>query len=214
MKKRSVWVGLVPMMVVLGGVAAPAAAQTQKDGAADRLRLGGFVSMGFGGEATLEEDDGNESEDDLDATGGFGFLVDFVPYEYVGVGGLLRFAFWEADGGTDRNTVMDFSLMPRGRYPFERGEVYLAVPVGMTIQLIPDQTVLGADVDIDAGVGWNVGLLAGGQFLVTDNIGVFGHMGGMFRGAKHGVSAPLVGSSDVKVKTRQFVLELGVSFLL
>jgi hypothetical protein len=216
-RTASYWMWLVTLVCATWAVTP--VAQAQKDGAEGKVRLGGFMSLGFGGEAVFRPDGGDTSvDDDLRVTGGFGALVDGVLMPYFGLGGLMRVAWWEPqDLGNGRATVIDFSVLPRARYPFQHGEIYLAVPVGFTMQFIPDGEFLGGEIQADSAIGWNVGLLLGGQVLVTDGIGIFGHMGGQFRGANHTgalVVGPFAFEGEVNVRTKQFIMELGVSFLL
>lgn len=224
MQKRS---SMVLMAALVAVASMPAVAEAQmgqpKDGAEGKLRLGVFFHSGFGGEAKLEYEDGTDGTGDLDATVGFGALVDQPIIPYFAIGGLFRLSWLKAESAVnDRVTTMDLSVMPRGRYPFARGEVYLGLPIGLSLQWVPDTEVYVGNVPIgsvtfDTGVGWNVGLLFGGQFLVTENIGLFGHLGAQFRGTKQTGTGTIAGTSasqDLKIKTKQFVLEVGASFLL
>jgi hypothetical protein len=202
---------LVLCMGVVGAllVAAPAAAQAQQDGAEGKVRIGVGPSFGFGGEAAVRATFGSFSATDrysLEPTVGLNLFADYPVHRYVAVGLLARVLMLRTKRlDDDISTAFDLSPMVRGRYPFERGEVYMAVPIGFSVQTVDD------DIDpvIDNGVGWNVSLLFGGQFHVTDMIGVYGHMGGMFRGTNHAA-----GLADVRIRTKQFVLEVGVAFLL
>jgi hypothetical protein len=200
--------GLVGALLV--GV--PAAAEAQQDGAEGMVRIGAFTSFGFGGQVTVRPEDADRFSDDLRMTGGIGILVDGVVMPYFGLGGLIRAAFWEPrDIHNRRSSAIDFSIMPRARYPFARGEVYLAVPVGLTVQSVPDWTLGPLRAEFETGVGWNLGVLLGGQALVTERIGIFAHLGGQFRGANHSIRG--VGS-DFNLRTKQFVLEFGVAYHL
>jgi hypothetical protein len=216
-RTASRWTWSVALAALVWGMAP--VAEAQKDGAEGKTRLGGFMSLGFGGEMVgrLDGWDGSLSGD-LRVTGGFGALVDGVIMPYFGLGGLVRLAWWEPRNFSNgRATVIDFSVMPRARYPFARGEVYLGVPLGFTTQWIPDLGDQLAGIEADFAIGWNVGLLLGGQVLVTDTIGIFGHMGGQFRGANHTGAfwlGVISGEGEANVRTKQFIMEIGVSFLL
>lgn len=219
--------GLMNLLATLVTVAAvawvPAAAHAMPnppDGARNKLRIAPFFSTAFGGSVHVDVDNfGSLGNTDLDPAVGFGASVDGVMLPYFGLGGLLRFQWVKADQADKRSTDVDFALFPRARYPFAHGEVYLGLPVGFSLQWVPDSSFGGglANVNVKTGYGWNVALIAGGQYLITDRLGVFGHLGGMFRGAKQkvtGTAAGFSGSTHFKTKTKQFLMELGVSFLL
>ncbi|MFW6052116.1 MAG: hypothetical protein ACODAU_13140 [Myxococcota bacterium] len=195
-------------LLLAAAMALPSAAAAQDDGAADRLRVGGFLNGGFGGEADVDFDAlvSSSWDADLNPSVGLGTLVDYPVIPYLAVGGMFRLQFLHVDGvDDDASTAMDLSLLLRARYPFEKGEVYFGVPVGFSMLWVNDDI----NPDLDGGPGWNVGLLAGGQYLITDAIGIFGHLGGLFRGSNHDVPG-----TDVDITTKQFILEGGVSFLL
>jgi hypothetical protein len=191
-------------------VAAPAAAEAQQDGAEGKVRIGVGPSFGFGGEAALRTTvpvlGRVTARTDLRPTVGLTVFADYPVHRYVAVGLHTRILLLRTkDFEDDVSTAFDISPMVRGRYPFKQGEVYMAIPFGLSVQTIDDDI----NPNVDNGVGWNMSLLFGGQFHVTDLIGVYGHMGGMFRGTHHATPG-----DDLRVRTKQFVLEVGVAFLL
>ncbi len=159
---------------------APAGNASAQQGGTD-LRAFGQLYLGLAGEVDAEVEalgTSSQNEVDLDASPGFGAGVDFGLHEYVALGGLFRFLSMSSDDivvgpyviDVDV-TVLDFDLLPRLRYPFDKkGEIYLAVPVGLSL-FIPD-----AD-DADDELGWNISMVIGGLYAVSDNFGLFAEIG-------------------------------------
>ena len=157
----------------------PAAVEAQ-DGrrAPGNVRLYGGPGFGFGGDLDVDVDGplgGNlQLGDDLVTTFGFQLGADFVVHRFIAVGFEYRFGAFNTEGGDDNNNdrskMFDFAFKPRGRYAFDNLplEIYLTVPVGLTIPR------LSSDVpgDLDERVGWNLGAGGGATYFIGSRFGV------------------------------------------
>lgn len=136
------------------------------------LRLFGQFGVGMMGSVSSEVETmgiESETEGDLNTTYGFGVGADFGLFEYLALGGVSRVLFMSQDvdegGGLP---VIDFDALPRIRYPFKVSEVYLAIPVGLSI-FLPESE--------DTAIGWNISFVLGGLYKFTEKIGWFGEIG-------------------------------------
>ncbi len=183
-------------------------ASAQAGGPMD-LRLNAYGSLRGGGEWSFDDDTLTVS-DGLRAGGGFGLRVEVPVGEYVAIGPLLEFNSiglrdrTPGDAVPDRYAALTFGLWIKGRYIVDAAgyplELYLGMPFGLTVYL-PN-----AD-DWDNEVGISVGLMGGGQFFVTERVGLLLEMG--FR--RDGFRTDGVFSDKAKVKAIQFALNAGIS---
>jgi hypothetical protein len=113
------------------------------------------------------------------------------------------------DGGFKRTFYVDANVFFRGRYPvpLEHGffELYAGLPVGFSA-LIPSDD---AGTDAETQPGWNIGLLAGMQYFFGGPVGVMAEMGWL-RHEWINSDSP----TEITGTTNQFVLNLGIAFLL
>ncbi len=128
--------------------------------------------LGLAGEGSAEVEEGGQSQDiqgDLDPAVGVGAGADFGLHKHIALGGLFRYVSIGGDSSAEV-AVLDFDGLPRLRYPFEKGEVYLGVPVGLSL-FIPDFE--GADTE----VGWNISVILGALHTPSEDFGLFAEVG-------------------------------------
>jgi hypothetical protein len=152
-----------------------------QDGRRDpgNVRFFGGLWLGFGGDLELEVDAlGNNLDFDAELTTTIGgqLGVDFVLHRHVALGLGYRIGAFNTEQGddddVDRSKLHDIVLMPRVRYPLAGFplELYLSVPVGLTIARLSDE-LPGVD-NIDERVGWNLGVGVGATYFVVPQFGV------------------------------------------
>ena len=201
---RTLWLSSTLLLAL--ATAAPASAQKARG---PQQQVGGSLVLGFGGEAELSGDGGSVSVD-LDPTVGLGLRYQMPLNGLLSVGGLFEFRSFEEDQSTDRQSVLDFDLFLKASFGVLVGsrdlEVYGLVPLGLSIGPTDDDLDrLGART----GFGFNLGLLAGAQLLVTESVGLFVEMGWR----RHQVFYDSdVGDFDVAAN--QFALNLGAAYVL
>jgi hypothetical protein len=143
-----------------------------------------------------------EIENDLDVTPGFGVGADFGVHEYIALGLMFRFLSMSGDGSSVDVTVLDFDLLPRLRYPFKKkaGEIYLGVPVGLSLFMAD---VEGAEDEL----GWNISVVMGGLFRLSDSFGLFTELGYLIHNVNE---SQTVAGMDVDMSTS--LGQIGLSF--
>ena len=197
-------------LVVIAATMLPigAEARTPRKAASSRgvhglqLHIAGAFGFGAKTEDKVKVSDGTnkasaKSKSDNLASLGFMLGADYAVLRYLVVGGRFQFMSWNVEGLDDfdigRSFALDIDAVVKGRYPFanDRAEVYLAIPIGISI-LIPsgdleDKQMLapwGVNVKLDYSttVNWNMAVLVGIQYLFIPNFGVYLEMGAIIRG--------------------------------
>ena len=127
---------------------------------------------------------------------GFGLRVEYELHKHFHVGFLTNFQFWRTepqdDSNADRNLFVDLAPVLKLRRGFhnERGEVFVEMPVGLTIAKFSDEgekwvaSFQNASKP-ETGLGWNVGLMAGASYRVTGNLSVQARLGWQGRGGSY-----------------------------
>lgn len=149
------------ILAALFVVAGASTAAAQEYGTNTRL-FGQFI-LGVAGNVDVEE-----LSYDLDPTIGFGAGADFGLHQYFALGGVFRFLSMSGEDSSSSLSVLDIDPLPRLRYPFEQGEVYLGIPVGLSIY-IPEEG--------DSEVGWNLSFLLGGLYKISEEFALFAELG-------------------------------------
>jgi hypothetical protein len=165
------------------------------------IALWGGFRLGVGGGA--DSDPGGE--DDLNATFGLQIGGEYVVWDYVAVGGELRWATLTtetaADFDQDRFSLIDVVVKPRGRYVIDKIglEVYGTMPLGITFASMPDP--------LDGKAGFTLGIGAGAIYMFTDMIGINAEMAwyGHWFNAE-GPAGLGIGDVDFDLSTSQFQL--------
>lgn len=162
---------------LLGAVGAHAQATDEH-----RLRLYAGPGFGFGGESELDVSLGGglglDGEADLITTFGAQAGAEYLVHRYFAIGGEFRFGAINTEAGddddVDRSKLYDLVVKPRVRYPFARLplELYLTVPIGLTIPRLSDDLTGQPLVDLDEKVGWNLGIGGGITYLLSSRVGI------------------------------------------
>ncbi|MBN1655408.1 MAG: hypothetical protein JXA30_16700 [Deltaproteobacteria bacterium] len=172
------------------------------------LRLFGQFILGVAGSVDGETEAGGFSQDfegDLDPSIGFGAGADFGLHEYFALGGIFRYFSISPEDAEDSSSAIDIDALPRLRYPFEQGEVYFAIPVGLTI-FIPDEG--------DAEVGWNLNFVLGGLYKLTEQFGLFAEVGYFLHFASSSEEDPFSGTEiDVSSTIGQIGIAIGAAYI-
>ncbi len=130
-------------------------------------RLYGGLWLGFGGDADLDGD--GEFGGEMKTTVGGQVGLEQVLARYFSLGAEVRFgrAKWKYGNNTK---LIDIDLKPRLRFPLRNTplELYVAVPVGLTVPRLGDYQ----NNDTDGKIGWNWGVGPGLDVLLTDHFGI------------------------------------------
>lgn len=169
----------------------------------DPTRIYGGLWLGFGGDIEV---DGLGDVGDLGKTIGGQVGVDVRVSRWFSLGGEVRIGGFDVDGFDDRNRLIDLDFKPRLYIPLHAPvEIYLAVPIGLTIPRLADVDGRGPDEN----VGWNVGVGPGLNVFLTRNFGLNVEPIWMFH--HFGIDGT-DGNGDVTVK--QFAILLNAVFAL
>ncbi len=158
-----------------------------------------------------------EGEDDLEPTLGGGIGADLPLHKYFLLGAMFGFHSWIWDGAEDanwdRSFLLDFSLVPKGRYPFKNAPVslYVGLPVGLCLNLFDEDNVAPAEVDV--GLGLNFSALFGVLLELSDSVGLLAEIGYTLHSFSHDVEPAAGGTIEVDVFMEQFALNVGVYFM-
>ncbi|MBI5487523.1 MAG: hypothetical protein HY905_09335 [Deltaproteobacteria bacterium] len=187
---------------------------------AGNLDFSAYGAVQFCCEVETDGPQGGDNGVDLEATGGFGVGVDYSVWDYIDVGG--RFGFlWVATepmdrANIDRNADIDIDALIKGQYPFFDGqmEVYLAMPIGLTIGVLSDEAEQAAfgTGDYDTPVGMNVGLFAGYSYAFLAYLGAFVEFGWQLHWLKTNVPGGPTGDAKYESTYNQVGLNFGVFF--
>lgn len=175
------------------------------------FRIGLTGSFGFGGKIETEtEGFSGSSKDDAEATVGFALFGTYPLHRHFHIGLRTTFGWVNSESGDNANIdatmVVDISPVLKARLPLmnDKLELYALLPIGLTISVPPDE------LNVDSGIGWNVGLQFGASYLVTDSIGILAELGWQGRGATSTVTN---GNTDVTFTMHQFALNFGAYFV-
>jgi hypothetical protein len=210
--------GALPAGVLAQTEPAPSESQGARGGRPPgeppNLLVDGFLHVAAGGEAEVESD-GGSFEGDVDATVGLGGRAHYMLLDYLGLGGMLRFAFVRPDLGDGRQTNIDLDASVLGQVAFDVGslvlDVYGTFPIGLTISILNDDLNPVSD-DRNTGVGVNLGLAVGTRaWFIPNTLAGFVELGFLWRRANH--SEDVLGQEvDVSITLTQFLLQFGVTF--
>ncbi|MDB4986732.1 MAG: hypothetical protein JWN04_1910 [Myxococcaceae bacterium] len=131
----------------------------------DPTRIYGGVWLGFGG--TVDVDHVGQVGNLGKTIGGQGG-VDVVVARYLSLGGEVRVGGFRVGHFDDRNRLIDLDFKPRLRLPIDGTplELYLTVPVGLTIPRLSD---INGGTHLHENVGWNLGVGGGLNAFITHN---------------------------------------------
>lgn len=196
---------------------AQARSKRQSNGSMDTM-FGLKLMVGLGGEVEIDDVGIASIEDDLEPTFGGGFEVDFPLHRYFLLGGMVSFHSWiwdeASDADLDRSILLDFSVVPKLRYPFKKSvfAITLGVPVGLCVDLLDDDILPAAEVD--TGIGFNLSVLIGLQAYLSSSFGLMAELGYTFHSFSHEVEfmaeQPVI---EADAEMGQFALNIGFYFM-
>lgn len=232
-RKRDLWIPATLVVVALLISAQPVSAQRSNSDQSATMMDPTFnpkFMLGLGGEAEIDGQvdglpGGASVEDDLEPTLGGGFEIDFPLHKYFLLGGMFSFHAWYTDPAEeadfDRNFLLDFSLVPKGRYPFEGSPfaIYLGLPIGFTLDLIDEGSIESAfpvlgPVDVDVGLGMNLSVLVGAQVNLSSFFGLMLELGYTYHYFSHDGELTNLGlGGEAEFELEQFALNVGFYFM-
>lgn len=144
---------------------------------------------------------------DNDPTVGAGLRIEHTLGDFLALGGQAEILSYKLEGA-DRNIGGHFDLWVKARYLHAINanlaqESYLGMPVGFSIVRFDQNPALTRDT---SSLGWNIGLLAGTQFLVRGRLGTMLEMGWRRIELHNEVAAS---GANLTSKSNQFVLNIG-----
>lgn len=173
-KRVCLWICLVALSVAIESRAS--ADVGDRDGYRDNVRLYGGLWLGFGGKAEADYRGplgirASDTNNDQVTTLGGQVGVDVPVLRFLSLGAEARLGAFNSryldDRGVDRSKLIDLDFKPRLTLPLRRTplELYFTVPVGLTIPILADD--FGDGNNVDAKVGWNLGIGAGLNVWLT-----------------------------------------------
>lgn len=183
----------------------------------ERIHSGLAFHMGFGGSRETDAATGH-ARADLDTTYGANLRSDIPVAGYLLLGPWFQFAAHRADRSPkpDRDFLVDVDFYLRGRLPVELDRVALqlwaGVPVGLSLSFLGETSASnGGNPNrlSGFGVGWNIGLLAGGAVHFTKKFGMFVEGGWLRHRVGHAYEDR---EGDVSLVLSQTSVNLGFMF--
>ncbi len=182
-------------------------------------------SVGFAGNLSVDiEIEGEEPESFADkplesSLGGYlGASLPIGRWFAVEAGAaLLAWRTEEMDReGRSRERVVDVIAKPRARLRVGAVELYAAMPVGLSVPRIADQTgpslrVYGTEVSRE--LGWSIGAAAGVQAFVLSSLGVRAEVGYQKHSFGYSLDRVVPGTS-FKASFHQILLSFGVVYAI
>lgn len=216
--RRAPWL-LTTALTLLALGATPAAAQIVAEGGGTGVvdsgptqewRLNAYGVLRGGGDWRARTE-GPDINSDMRAGGGFGVRLEIPIHKYVVVGPMLDYNVLRPDGvlGFDPENIhaLTFGVWSKGRYVLDLAghpfEVYIGIPMGLSLYF---SDAAGWDTE----VGVSIGLLFGAQIFINDTIGFMLETG--FR--RDGFRDRNDGDADIRYRTLQFVMNMGISIAL
>ncbi|AWV90611.1 hypothetical protein DN745_15275 [Bradymonas sediminis] len=153
------------------------------------------VSGGFAGEFNGEWDsqvrigdimvNAGDAIKDVDMETSWGGMLhyDVGVHPNIAIGGRLGYTSFldrdRADEGWGRNSVVDLNFAPRFRFSPAGAayELYLGVPLGLSVVIFDEDWRRKGNVDFDPGLGFNVSGLAGVKLELDERFGLFAELG-------------------------------------
>lgn len=206
-------------LALVAGLAAGAPASAQDLKNSDDGYLAAKLLLGIGGEGELEIGGlPGEGSDDLELSYGLGVAYVKPLHDYFALGAQLSLLSWQTDASEradlDRNLLVDLSLVPQLKLAvLESLELYVAVPVGLTLDFIGEDDFAGL-AEVGTGFGFNVAVLAGARVAITEGFGLVGELGYAYHAFTHATETALGDGPDLEISTGQLALNLGGYFTL
>ncbi len=168
-----------------------------------KLRIEGFGRLAFAGEVDVEVGS-TTFESDLEVGLGFGAGFEYVLHRHFSAGARIQALFTEVEADSSNHAAFDFNIMPRARFPLPDGPVaiFVALPLGLSV--IDSELGDGAD---DTETGFNIAILFGTDFFVSESIGFLVEMGYQW----HFFSRQAIGR-ELDVTAGNLLLQAGLKF--
>jgi hypothetical protein len=199
--------------VVLG-----TSARASADEDLDTPYVAAKVMVGFGGGTNVDAniDDVTEAidnEQNLEPSYGLG-IAGFNPMGVFALGGQLSLMSWgDTHEETSRGLMFEISALPQLNLALEIVEVFLNVPIGLTVDFADDDAY--GDVPgnkVGTGIGYHLGLMLGVRVGLGD-LGLLAEVGFIHRAFSREVENEIVMDSyDVDIELDQAALNVGVYF--
>jgi len=209
------------LTLVLSLTLAGGAAAAKKSSAVSGLRIGAGPVFGFGGENELEY--GSSKRDyDEETTNGLALRAEYPLGRYVQLGFATTFNWWalevQDNNNIDRNLYVDLAPSLKLRAPFMggRGEVFVDVPIGLTIAKLSKESanalLTGTNSKAETGVGWNAGIMAGASIRVHGRFSIQARLGWQGRGGSIPIASQQAQSKDLEYSLHQLALNFGAFY--
>lgn len=172
------------------------------------LGFGGGTDVDFSSDSVLSALDNEES---LEPSYGIG-IAGFNPMGLFALGGQLALISWGEDReDASRSLFFEVSALPQLNLALAIVEVYLNVPIGLTVDFADDDAY-GEGNKVSTGLGWHLGLMIGARVGLGD-LGLLAEVGFIHRAFSHEVENELsMEKRDVDVELDQAALNIGVYF--
>jgi Outer membrane protein beta-barrel domain len=230
------------LSLMLGLVLAASTSHAQSNPRLDQDYLALGLALGFAGTVTVNSDAVQTDEamvTALSADSPLGLSVGgaaryvFGLHPYFALGAQFGFDAWRSQqaAAQDRahSWLFEVGIVPQARLPLDpRLELYLAVPVGLTLSalseaetwiqlLAADNPMFSGVADVDPRFGYSIGAMLGVRFALVDHFGVLLELGYLRDAVVHPVDVRFSEGTNgtqvsLEIVTHQFGICAGVFF--
>lgn len=175
------------------------------------LGFGGGTDVDFNADSVLGAIDESSDDPDLEPSYGIG-IAGFNPMGLFALGGQLSLISWGPDApNTSRSIFFEVSALPQLNLALAIVEVYLNVPIGLTVDFADDDAY-GPGNKVSTGLGYHLGFMVGARVGLGD-LGLLAEIGFIHRAFSHEVENELsMMTYDVDMELDQAALNVGVYF--
>jgi hypothetical protein len=174
------------------------------------------LMLGFGGGSDVDfnldsVEAALDNEEGLEPSYGIG-LAGFNPMGLFALGGQLALISWGEDReDASRSLFFELSAIPQLNLALAIVEVYLNVPIGLTVDFADDDAY-GPGKKVSTGIGYHLGFMVGARVGLGD-LGLLAEVGFIHRAFSHEVEneATMI-KTDFDVELDQAALNIGVYF--
>jgi hypothetical protein len=174
------------------------------------------LMLGFGGGTNVDFNRDSifnaiDNEADLDPSYGIG-IAGVNPMGFFALGGQLSLISWGADyEDSARSLFFEISALPQANLALAIVEVYLNVPIGLTVDFADDEAY-GPGNKVSTGLGWHLGFMVGARVGLGD-FGLLAEVGFIHRSFSHEIESELAMETwEVDMELDQAALNVGVYF--
>lgn len=175
------------------------------------LGFGGGTDVDFNSDSVLGAIDESSDDPDLEPSYGVG-IAGFNPMGLFALGGQLALISWGPDApNTSRSLFFELSALPQLNLALAIVEVYLNVPIGLTVDFADDDAY-GPGNTVHTGLGYHLGFMVGARVGLGD-MGLLAEIGFIHRAFSHEVEDNAsMETTDVDMELDQAALNVGVYF--